>query len=84
MKEGCTKNLREKKYLLGIARKPAVEAIYQNQKMVVRLNKDIEDVCQDLTNVQVYYLKERQTILLSFVESLLRENLQGKKFPSPR
>ena len=71
--EECTKNLCDKKHLLMMAREEAVQAVYRHQQMVVRLNQEIDNVCEDLVNVHVHYLKERETVLHKFLGSLLRE-----------
>ena len=41
--------------------------------MIVSLDQELENVGQDLVNVHVHYLKDRETLLHKFVGSLLRE-----------
>lgn len=82
MKEECTKKFCNKKYVLVIAGEQAVGADYQNQRLVIRLDQQIDDVFSH--NVHVHYLNEREILLLSFVGFHFREKRENREeIPCP-
>ncbi|KAK4006594.1 hypothetical protein OUZ56_011750 [Daphnia magna] len=55
------------------ARTEAIDVVLTHQKAVVKLDEELEKNAKDLKNVHVHFLSERETLLSSYVGSLLRK-----------
>ncbi|KAK4045752.1 hypothetical protein OUZ56_033663 [Daphnia magna] len=76
----CASNLQLLQKDLLKARTAAIDVVLTHQKNVVKLDEELEENAEDLKNVHVHFLSERETLLSSYVGSLLRK--ESKKAAS--
>ncbi|KAK4003910.1 hypothetical protein OUZ56_005659 [Daphnia magna] len=71
--EECSSNLHLRRQDLLKTRTAAIDVVLAHQKAIVQLDLELEENSKDIKNVHVHFMSERETILNSFVGSLLKE-----------
>ncbi|KAK4027982.1 hypothetical protein OUZ56_017145 [Daphnia magna] len=71
--EECAANLNLRRQDLLRTRTAAIDVVLAHQKAIVQLDQELEENSKDIKNVHVHFMSERETILNSFVGSLLKE-----------
>ncbi|KAK4027766.1 hypothetical protein OUZ56_016813 [Daphnia magna] len=71
--EECAANLNLCRQDLLRTRTVAIDVVLAHQKAIVQLDQKLEENSKDIKNVHVHFMSERETILNSFVGSLLKE-----------
>ncbi|KAK4012330.1 hypothetical protein OUZ56_021430 [Daphnia magna] len=71
--EECSSNLHFRRQDLLRTRTAAIDVVLAHQKAIVQLDLELEENSKDIKNVHVHFMSERETILNSFVGSLLKE-----------
>ncbi|KAK4004357.1 hypothetical protein OUZ56_006094 [Daphnia magna] len=71
--EECTSNLHLRRQDLLKTRTAVIDVVLAHQKAIVQLDLELEENSKDIKNVHVHFMSERETILNSFVVSLLKE-----------
>ncbi|KAK4017718.1 hypothetical protein OUZ56_033424 [Daphnia magna] len=69
----CASNLQLLRQDLLKAQTAAIDVVLTQQKAVVKLDEELEENAKDLENVHVHFVSERETLLSSYVGSLLRK-----------
>ncbi|KAK4028005.1 hypothetical protein OUZ56_017168 [Daphnia magna] len=69
----CASNLQLLRQDLLKAQTAAIDVVLTHQKAVVKLDEKLKENAKDLKNVHVHFLSERETLLSSYVGSLLRK-----------
>ncbi|KAK4006426.1 hypothetical protein OUZ56_011579 [Daphnia magna] len=71
--EKCAVNLRLIRQDLLNARTAVIDVVLAHQKVMVKLDHELEENAKDLKNVHVHIHSEKEVLLSSFVGSLLRK-----------
>ncbi|KAI9557183.1 hypothetical protein GHT06_016993 [Daphnia sinensis] len=71
--EECAANLQLHRKDLLRARTEAINVVLAHQKAIVQLDQELDENAKDIKNMHVHFISERETLLSSFVGSLLKE-----------